>query len=82
MKTKNLSLSAPLLGVVTTGLRADEIAWWTFTGGGISQYGGVALGGALGPIAPALSPATGGNYTLSGGFWPALSGPPKPPRRF
>ena len=56
---------------------AAEITWWSFTGGGgISRDCVIAVGGALGPIAPALSPATGGAYTLSGGFWPALSGQP------
>lgn len=49
----------------------------TLGGGGISQHGAMALGGAIGPIAPALSPAIGGNSTLTAGFWPALSGLPK-----
>jgi len=78
MKTlKRISLAA-LLAVLPALGPAAEIPWQTFTGGGgIGQHGAVALGGAIGPIAPALSPATGGNYTLTGGFWPALSGQPK-----
>ena len=74
---KTHSLHAALL-LTTTALHAAEIPWWTFTGGGgIAQHGAVALGGAIGPIAPALSSATGGNYTLTGGFWPAFPGQPK-----
>jgi hypothetical protein len=74
---KSFMLAA--LVFVSPALTTAEITWWTFTGGGgIGQYGSIALGGAMGPIAPALSPATGGNYTLSGGFWPALSGQPQP----
>ena len=67
------------LVLASSVLTAAETSWWSFTGGGgISQHGSVALGGAIGPIAPSLSPATGGNYTLSGGFWSALSGQPQP----
>lgn len=52
----------------------NEVNWWTFTGGGgKAQHAGVALTGVIGPIAPALSPATGGNYSLNGGFWSLLS---------
>ena len=77
MKTLKL-IALPVLLLPATALQAAEIPWWTFTGGGgIAQHGAVALGGAIGPIAPALSPATGGNYTLTGGFWPAFPGQPK-----
>jgi hypothetical protein len=73
-----LSLVASLL-IAANVVHAAEIPWGTFTGGGgIAQYGAVALGGAIGPIAPALSPATGGDYTLTGGFWPAFPGQPQP----
>jgi len=73
---KQFSILAALL--LPAVLPAAEIPWWAFTGGGgIGQHGAVALGGAMGPIAPALSPATGGKYTLTGGFWSALSGQPK-----
>ncbi len=78
MKTLKL-IALPVLLLPATALQAAEIPWWTFTGGGgIAQHGAVALGGAIGPIAPALSPATGGNYTLTGGFWPAFPGHPQP----
>lgn len=66
-----------MLVFASSPLTAAETSWWSFTGGGgVSQHGSVALGGAIGPIAP--SPATGGNYTLSGGFWSTLSGQPQP----
>jgi hypothetical protein len=77
---QNIVLCAATIAVLlaTTASHAAEIPWWTFTGGGgLAQHGAVALGGAIGPIAPALSPATGGNYTLTGGFWPAFPGQPK-----
>lgn len=67
-----------LLLLLVPRLPGADLPWHTFTGGGgISQHGAVALGGAIGPIAPALSPATGGPYTLSGGFWAALDGLPQ-----
>lgn len=72
-------LAAAAILLATTGARSAEIPWSTFTGGGgLAQHGAVALGGAIGPIAPALSPATGGDYTLTGGFWSALPGQPQP----
>jgi hypothetical protein len=78
MKTSSKSVLLSSLLLATTVAHSAEIPWSTFTGGGgIAQYGAVALGGAIGPIAPALSPATGGNYTLTGGFWPAFPGQPK-----
>ena len=79
MTMKHFTAIRILTGLLltATALQAGEIPWSTFTGGGgIAQHGAVALGGAIGPIAPALSPATGGHYTLTGGFWPALSGQP------
>ena len=73
MKTLKLIPLLLLLATACTA-RSAEINWWTFTGGGgKAQNGSVALGGAIGPIAPALSPATGGNYSLKGGFWSLLS---------
>ena len=79
MKKRIIPIILTTLALASTALTAAETWWWSFTGGGgISQHGAVALGGAIGPIAPTLSPATGGNYPLSGGFWPALSGQPQP----
>jgi len=82
MKTTTLISSLALLLATASPLRAGDtiaIPWSSFTGGGgIGQCGAIAIGGAIGPIAPALAPATGGDYTLSGGFWPALSSQPQP----
>lgn len=79
MKKRIKPFILTVVALAASALTAAETSWWSFTGGGgISQHGSVALGGAIGPIAPALSPATGGNYTLNGGFWPALSGQPQP----
>ena len=79
MKPRISTFVLTTLALASVALTAAETTWWSFTGGGgIGQHGSVALGGAIGPIAPALSPATGGNYTLSGGFWSTLSGQPKP----
>ena len=58
--------------------RATEVDWHAFTGGGgISQNGAVTLGGAIGQSSPTLSPATGGDYTLLGGFWSAFAEQPE-----
>jgi hypothetical protein len=46
-----------------------DLTWWTVDGGGatFSQGGDYSLGGTIGqPDAGAMS---GGDYTLSGGFW-------------
>ena len=61
-----------------TEARAGEVDWWAMTGGGgISQHGTTAIGGAIGPIAPAASQAAGGTVVLIAGFWPVLNGHPK-----
>jgi len=74
---KRYFLLLPALCWASTSLAA-EFPWWTFTGGGgIAQHGAVALGGAIGPSAPSLAPASGGDYTLVGGFWTPLSGQPQ-----
>ena len=57
--------------------RAATVDWSSFTGGGgISQHGGVAIGGAIGAIAPAPWQAEGGGNVLAGGFWSGLPGQP------
>jgi hypothetical protein len=45
------------------------ISWWTVDGGGTtaSSGGSYALGGAIGQ--PDAGLMSGGDYTLSGGFW-------------
>ena len=65
--------SAPLgtsgTGTSTALSASYDLAWWTVDGGGAasSTNGGYTLGGTIGqPDAGALS---GGDYTLTGGFW-------------
>ena len=61
--------------LVATGLAvadAYDLNWWTADGGGQmwSTGGGYTLGGTLGQHdADLAAPMTGGNYTLTGGFW-------------
>jgi hypothetical protein len=69
---KNFWTLTGLLVVVSLA-HATEVDWHAFTGGGgISQNGAVTLAGAIGQSSPVLSPATGGDYTLLGGFWSAF----------
>ena len=50
----------------STGFTLD---WWTVDGGGgtFSTNGGYSLGGSIGQ--PDAGTASGGTYTLDGGFW-------------
>ena len=65
-----LVLAAGAAVVAQTGY---ELNWWTVDGGGGAGTGeGYALGGTAGQ--PDTGAATGGDYTLSGGFW-AGTGP-------
>ncbi len=77
------NLTAVLLAVLTlaagsTRTPATEVPWSAFTGGGgVAQHGAVALGGAIGAIAPATASAVGADFVLWGGFWSALSDLPQ-----
>jgi hypothetical protein len=52
-----------------------EIAWFTIdAGGGRSAGGDYTLNGTVGQP-EADSPASGGDYSLTGGFWPGLAIP-------
>jgi hypothetical protein len=68
-----LVLAAMLvLGVVGSAMASpsgdEEISWWTVDGGGeTSTGGGYALSGTIGQ--PDAGEISGGDYTLSGGFW-------------
>jgi hypothetical protein len=45
-----------------------DLSWWTVDGGGeTSTGGGYALSGTIGQ--PDAGEMSGGDYTLSGGFW-------------
>ena len=52
-----------------------SIPWWTVDGGGGSSQGGdYALSGTIGQ--PDAGPVmTGGEYTVSGGYWAGVSQP-------
>ena len=50
-----------------------SIDWYTIDGGGGTSTGGVyAVSGTIGPPA-AGGPMTGGNYSLTGGFWSLIA---------
>ena len=64
-----IALGAP----VALAQSGFDLSWWTVDGGGAANLsqGGFSLSGTAGqPDAAALQ---GGGYTLSGGFWPAVS---------
>ena len=69
-------LTALLLGVAVHSLRAQSffIDWFTIDGGGGTSTGGVfAVSGTIGQ--PDAGTMSGGNYSLSGGFWGAMPTP-------
>ncbi len=51
-----------------------DLSWYTIDGGGatFSTGGGFELGGTIGQ--PDAGTMTGGNFLLTGGFWPAATG--------
>ena len=56
------------------GLRLERAV---FSGGGESGGGGFRVRGTIGQAdTDPLQPATGGNFALSGGFWPGVAPPP------
>ena len=70
--TPILATGALCLTVVAGTLAASDshdLSWWTVDSGGhiFSQGGGYSLGGTVGQ--PDAGLMTGGEYTLSGGFW-------------
>ncbi len=77
-KTKfavTLTLCALLLLIAVTALAAGDyqIDWWTVDGGGGSSQsagGQYALNGTIGQ--PDAGSASGGGYTVSGGFWQGI----------
>ncbi|HEY5912137.1 MAG TPA: hypothetical protein VJA21_16155 [Verrucomicrobiae bacterium] len=67
---------AALLMFTLSGVRAQSysIDWHTIDGGGGTSTGGVySLSGTIGQSDAAPSAMTGGNYSLIGGFWAALT---------
>ena len=75
MNTKTILLSASILILIPVGLRAQNysIDWFTFDGGGGSSTGGVySVSGTISQP-DAGGPMTGGNFSLTGGFWSLLA---------
>ncbi|HXI69737.1 MAG TPA: hypothetical protein VNN22_05195 [Verrucomicrobiae bacterium] len=65
---KNLLLYLGLLISTISFAQSYSIGWFTIDGGGTSTGGVYAMGGTIGQ--PDAGPAmTGGNFSLTGGFW-------------
>ena len=60
------------LGLVAAAIQADyDLTWWTVdTGGGMVEGGGYKLNSTIGQH-DAAQAVSGGDYSLTGGFWPA-----------
>ena len=72
-----LAVASLLLGgSIAIGLGDFDVPWYTIDGGGASSSGnGFEITGTVGqPDASAQAAMTGGNFTLTGGFW-AFAGP-------
>jgi hypothetical protein len=73
MKPFSTPLLALLLSaMLAAGARAQSysIDWFTIAGGGGSSTGSVySVSGTIGQPAASGEPMTGGNYSLTGGFW-------------
>ena len=68
---RNLTSCALLLagGVLTASAQSYSIDWFTIDGGGGTSTGGVySVSGTIGQP-DAGGPMTGGNFSLTGGFW-------------
>ncbi len=73
MKKIHLSIILIVLIVSLSGIAlaagSYDLSWWTVDGGGgTSTGGGFTLSGTLGQP-DAGTAATGGEYSLAGGFW-------------
>jgi hypothetical protein len=66
-------LVALLASGVALATAGYDLSWWTVDGGGTiaSNGGSYTLGGTIGQ--PDAGLMTGGDYTLSGGFWGGAS---------
>ncbi len=65
----DIGLTLLLLAAASVALADFTIGWWTIGGGGtISQGGDFELAGTVGQPA-AGTPMTGGDFTVTGGFW-------------
>lgn len=77
--TAALALSVISLLTATTRLQAQlAIPWFTMDAGGMNSPGGAyVLKGSIGQAdaGSSAAPMTGGQFTLTGGFWTADPGP-------
>ncbi|UCD76175.1 MAG: hypothetical protein JSV91_04480 [Phycisphaerales bacterium] len=73
-----LALSATAAALTSGGYDDFDIDWWTIDGGGVmlSSGGDFELSGTIGQ--PDAGVMTGGDFTITGGFW-AGSPPPGEP---
>jgi len=69
-----------LIATVVYAQGEYDLSWWTVDGGGetFSTGGDYSLGGAAGQHDAGL--ATGGTYSLAGGFWPGGAVVKPPPQ--
>ncbi len=73
MKTILALFGSALLGVTSAHAQTYSIDWFTIDGGGGTSTGGVySVSGTIGQP-DAGAPITGGNFSLTGGFWSLLS---------
>ena len=65
-----LLVTAALLAPGAVRGQPFSISWFTFDGGGGTSTGGVySVSGTIGQPDASLTPMTGANYSLVGGFW-------------
>ena len=71
-----LLLTSLILAGLASNARAQSysIDWFTIDGGGGTSTGGVySVSGTIGQPDASSQPMTGGNFSLTGGFWSLLS---------
>ena len=65
---------ALLLAVFSASAQSYSIDWHKITGGGGTSAGGTySVSGTIGQPDASLQPMSGGNYSLTGGFWALIS---------
>ena len=72
-----LSLAAMAGLAAPAAAQPFDLSWHTIdSGGGTSTGGGFTLHGTIGQwdAGPATGPMTGGDFALTGGFWPGAGG--------
>ena len=75
---KVVVLSGVLLFAIAASAQNYSIDWFTIDGGGgVSASGDYTLSGTIGQP-DATGPTSGGNFSLTGGFWSVLAPVPPP----